>query len=185
MPPRSCGSINDGMSICVAGWRRQGCETQGRARPAMAPDPWPAGAAALGLSVHDLRHRHHRHDQRQGARTFWGDYHRLAGIWSIPFVAIIGVTGTWFFLEGLLSTTASPSRPPGSRRCSRAGAARGRIPCRSAAGQPGRADRLGPGGASGAARGQHLAALERLRAGRDLRPRGDPAVLRKRRGQSL
>jgi len=39
----------------------------------------------------------------KGARTFWGDYHRLAGIWSIPFVAIIGVTGTWFCLEGLLS----------------------------------------------------------------------------------
>lgn len=39
----------------------------------------------------------------KGARTFWGDYHRLAGIWSIPFVAIIGVTGTWFFLEGILS----------------------------------------------------------------------------------
>lgn len=39
----------------------------------------------------------------KGARTFWGDFHRLAGIWSIPFIAIIGVTGTWFFLEGLLS----------------------------------------------------------------------------------
>ena len=39
----------------------------------------------------------------KGARTFWGDFHRLAGIWSLPFVAIIGVTGTWFFLEALLS----------------------------------------------------------------------------------
>ncbi|WP_323716154.1 PepSY-associated TM helix domain-containing protein [Paracoccus aminovorans] len=39
----------------------------------------------------------------KGARTFWGDFHRLAGIWSIPFVAIIGVTGTWFFIQALLS----------------------------------------------------------------------------------
>ncbi|MFT4013718.1 MAG: PepSY-associated TM helix domain-containing protein [Paracoccus sp. (in: a-proteobacteria)] len=39
----------------------------------------------------------------KGARTFWGDFHRLAGIWSMPFVAIIGVTGTWFFVEALLS----------------------------------------------------------------------------------
>lgn len=39
----------------------------------------------------------------KGARTFWGDFHRLSGIWSLPFIAIIGVTGTWFFIEALLS----------------------------------------------------------------------------------
>lgn len=39
----------------------------------------------------------------KGARTFWGDLHRLAGIWSLPFVAIIGVTGTWFFVDAILS----------------------------------------------------------------------------------
>lgn len=39
----------------------------------------------------------------KGARIFWGDFHRLAGIWSLPFVAIIGVTATWFLLEGILS----------------------------------------------------------------------------------
>lgn len=38
----------------------------------------------------------------KGARIFWGDLHRLAGIWSLPFVAIIALSGTWFFLSGLL-----------------------------------------------------------------------------------
>lgn len=39
----------------------------------------------------------------KGARTFWGDFHRLAGIWSLPFIFIIGVTATWFLAEGILS----------------------------------------------------------------------------------
>lgn len=40
---------------------------------------------------------------RQGARVFWGDFHRLAGIWSIPFVLIMSVTGLWFLTLALLS----------------------------------------------------------------------------------
>lgn len=45
----------------------------------------------------------------KGARTFWGDFHRLAGIWSIPFVAIIGITGSWFFFDALLSDLGMPA----------------------------------------------------------------------------
>lgn len=40
---------------------------------------------------------------RHGARIFWGDFHRLSGIWSIWFIAVISVTGTWFLIEALLS----------------------------------------------------------------------------------
>jgi uncharacterized iron-regulated membrane protein len=39
----------------------------------------------------------------QGARIFWGDFHRLSGIWSIWFIAVISITGTWFLIEALLS----------------------------------------------------------------------------------
>jgi uncharacterized iron-regulated membrane protein len=39
----------------------------------------------------------------QGARIFWGDFHRLSGIWSIWFVAVISITGTWFLIEAILS----------------------------------------------------------------------------------
>lgn len=39
----------------------------------------------------------------KGARTFWGDFHRLAGIWSIPFIFIIGLSATWFLAEAILS----------------------------------------------------------------------------------
>ncbi len=38
----------------------------------------------------------------QGARIFWGDFHRLAGIWSIPFIAIIAVTSIWFLSQAVL-----------------------------------------------------------------------------------
>lgn len=39
---------------------------------------------------------------RQGARVFWGDFHRLSGIWSIWFIAVISITGIWFLIQALL-----------------------------------------------------------------------------------
>ncbi|QQZ40346.1 PepSY domain-containing protein [Pseudomonas sp. SK3(2021)] len=39
---------------------------------------------------------------RHGARIFWGDFHRLSGIWSIWFIAVISITGTWFLIEAIL-----------------------------------------------------------------------------------
>ncbi|KAF1066516.1 MAG: hypothetical protein GAK45_01895 [Pseudomonas citronellolis] len=42
----------------------------------------------------------------QGARIFWGDFHRLAGLWSIWFIAIISVTGTWFLIQAVLYDNA-------------------------------------------------------------------------------
>lgn len=35
------------------------------------------------------------------ARTWWGDFHRLAGVWSLWFVALIALTGIWYFLESV------------------------------------------------------------------------------------
>ncbi|MBX8625765.1 MULTISPECIES: PepSY domain-containing protein [Pseudomonas] len=40
---------------------------------------------------------------RHGARIFWGDFHRLSGIWSIWFIAVISVTAVWFLIEAILS----------------------------------------------------------------------------------
>lgn len=40
---------------------------------------------------------------RHGARIFWGDFHRLSGIWSIWFIAVISITGIWFLIQALLS----------------------------------------------------------------------------------
>ncbi|SDY95373.1 PepSY domain-containing protein [Pseudomonas sp. NFIX28] len=40
---------------------------------------------------------------RHGARIFWGDFHRLSGIWSIWFIAVISITGTWFLIQATLS----------------------------------------------------------------------------------
>jgi uncharacterized iron-regulated membrane protein len=35
------------------------------------------------------------------ARTAWGDVHRLAGLWSLWFVALIALTGLWYLAESL------------------------------------------------------------------------------------
>jgi uncharacterized iron-regulated membrane protein len=39
---------------------------------------------------------------RHGARIFWGDLHRLSGIWSIWFIAVIPVTAVWFLIEAFM-----------------------------------------------------------------------------------
>lgn len=52
---------------------------------------------------------------RQGARIFWGDLHRLSGIWSIWFIAVISITGTWFLIQAILEDNhihTSPHREP-------------------------------------------------------------------------
>lgn len=38
-----------------------------------------------------------------GARIFWGDFHRLSGIWSIWFIAVISITGGWFLIQAILA----------------------------------------------------------------------------------
>lgn len=35
------------------------------------------------------------------ARTWWGDVHRLVGVWSLWFVALIALTSVWYFAESL------------------------------------------------------------------------------------
>lgn len=39
---------------------------------------------------------------RHGARIFWGDLHRLSGIWSIWFITVISITGIWFLIRAIL-----------------------------------------------------------------------------------
>lgn len=35
------------------------------------------------------------------ARTWWGDFHRLSGVWSLWFVALMSITSIWYFAESL------------------------------------------------------------------------------------
>jgi len=46
-------------------------------------------------------------DRRKGVRVFWSDAHKLMGLWSLWFVAAMGVTGVWYLLERSL-----PAAPP-------------------------------------------------------------------------
>jgi uncharacterized iron-regulated membrane protein len=53
---------------------------------------------------------------RKGKRIFWGDLHRLAGAWSIPFIAIMAVTAGWFLIQAILEdnhiTISTAGVPP-------------------------------------------------------------------------
>lgn len=46
------------------------------------------------------------------ARTGWGDFHRLAGVWSIWFVALMIVTGIWYFAEETFARAPNLPAPP-------------------------------------------------------------------------
>jgi uncharacterized iron-regulated membrane protein len=46
-------------------------------------------------------------------RTWLGDLHRLAGVWSIPFVALISTTGMWYLVERVGVDWETP--PPEAR----------------------------------------------------------------------
>ncbi|WP_243444765.1 PepSY-associated TM helix domain-containing protein [Sphingosinicella humi] len=37
------------------------------------------------------------------ARTAWGDFHRLAGVWSLWFVALMILTGLWYLAESTIA----------------------------------------------------------------------------------
>lgn len=44
------------------------------------------------------------------ARTWWGDFHRLAGVWSLWFVTLIALTSVWYFVESLGLDAPPPPR---------------------------------------------------------------------------
>lgn len=52
-----------------------------------------------------------RKERRNDGRRFTGDLHRFVGLWSLWFVALIGVTGVWYFVEKM-GGAAPLSRPP-------------------------------------------------------------------------
>ncbi|WP_223668548.1 PepSY-associated TM helix domain-containing protein [Kangiella shandongensis] len=39
--------------------------------------------------------------RKKGARTFFGDFHRLSGVWSIWFLMVMGVTGLCYFIQAI------------------------------------------------------------------------------------
>lgn len=58
-----------------------------------------------------LRVPRRRKDRRNDGRRFTGDLHRFVGLWSLWFVALIGVTGVWYFVEKMGGAAPVP-RPP-------------------------------------------------------------------------
>ncbi len=52
--------------------------------------------------------------RRDRSRRFWGDLHRLAGVWTMWFVLLMALTGTWYLVESL-GGNAPPAAtlPPG------------------------------------------------------------------------
>jgi uncharacterized iron-regulated membrane protein len=63
------------------------------------------GALATGLVVYKRFWRGYaapRLRWRSDARTLLGDLHRLAGIWSLWFLLVIGLTGAWYLTQAVL-----------------------------------------------------------------------------------
>ncbi len=44
-------------------------------------------------------------------RRLWGDVHRLLGVWSLWFIALIALTGGWYLVESLGGGAKSPRLP--------------------------------------------------------------------------
>ena len=51
----------------------------------------------------------------RSARTGWGDFHRLAGVWSLWFIALMVFTGFWYLAESTVARAPSLPRPETSR----------------------------------------------------------------------
>lgn len=43
-------------------------------------------------------------------RRLWGDIHRLAGVWSLGFVALMALTGGWYLVESLGGGAEPPAK---------------------------------------------------------------------------
>lgn len=48
--------------------------------------------------------------RNRDARTWWGDFHRLAGVWSLWFVALIALSSIWYFVESVGLAAPPPPR---------------------------------------------------------------------------
>jgi uncharacterized iron-regulated membrane protein len=64
-----------------------------------------------------------RKERRNDGRRFTGDLHRFIGLWSLWFVALIGVTGVWYFAEKMGGGAPVP-RPPAALAPAQASGAR-------------------------------------------------------------
>lgn len=63
------------------------------------------GSLITGVVVYKRFWRAYAHPRLRignGSRVFWGDLHRLAGVWSLWFIAVMALTGFWFLVRGVM-----------------------------------------------------------------------------------
>jgi len=74
------------------------------------------GSMVTGLVVYKRFWRgFFRKPRLRDRRTFWGDMHRLAGLWSLWFIFLMGLTGTWYLVEVLGAQAPDPPRDSPAR----------------------------------------------------------------------
>lgn len=69
------------------------------------------GSAVTGVLVYKKFWRAFTSPQLRtshGSRVFWGDFHRLVGVFLLPFLAIISVSSIWFLARAILSDAHIP-----------------------------------------------------------------------------
>ena len=99
------------MSLFIDGWRIWGIPF----------GYWLVGLAAFGLLFSLVTsllfykrfwRGFFKLERRRGAKIFWSDLHKLSGLWSLWFIALISVTGIWYLVEWKVTSEAPVPDPP-------------------------------------------------------------------------
>lgn len=99
------------MSLFISGWRIWG----------IPYGYWLVGLSGVALAVSLVTslifyrrfwRGFFKLERRKGAKVLWSDIHKLTGLWSLWFIALIAATGIWYLVEWKVTSEAPIPDPP-------------------------------------------------------------------------
>ncbi|MEZ5897746.1 MAG: PepSY-associated TM helix domain-containing protein, partial [Parvularculaceae bacterium] len=99
------------MSLFIGGWRFWG----------IPYGYWLVGLSGIALAVSFVSslifyrrfwRGFFKLETRKGAKVLWSDIHKLTGLWSLWFIALIAATGIWYLVEWKVTSEAPLPDPP-------------------------------------------------------------------------